>query len=39
LALINPICKWDTPPNVRGIPHGERILANDPDGVFFTFTL
>jgi hypothetical protein len=31
--------EWDTSSSNRGIPHGERIMANDPDGLVYIFTL
>lgn len=31
--------EWDRPSSRRGIPHGERILANDPHGRILIFTL
>jgi RHS repeat-associated protein len=31
--------EWDTSGSPRGIPHGERIMANDPDGMTLLFTL
>jgi RHS repeat-associated protein len=31
--------EWDTTSSLRGIPHGERILANDPDAMILLFSL
>ena len=31
--------EWDTAPAPRAIPHGERIMANDPDGMLYLFTM
>ncbi len=31
--------EWDRASSPRGIPHGERIKANDPDGIVFIWTL
>jgi hypothetical protein len=31
--------EWDTSKSLRGIPHGERIMANDPDGQVLLFNL
>ena len=31
--------EWDTSKSLRGIPHGERIMANDPDGMTLLFNL
>jgi RHS repeat-associated protein len=31
--------EWDRVPASRAIPHGERIMANDPDGIVYLYTM